>query len=146
MSTDLSGNFPAVQLPRESERKLEACLCRSQHSQLSRPSPAAPAMFTAHMRQVKGGEGAGSTSVVLALQRKPGTVDLPAVLTLGRQKEEDQGFKVRLSYMKLCFKTSNNKEIGAIPYSVSCRAGSSLTWAEKVARLVECLSGKHKTV
>lgn len=71
---------------------------------------------------------------------------MPAVLTLRMQKEEAQGFKAKLSYMKLCFKNSNNKEIRAIPYSVSCRAGSSLNWAEKVTRLVECLSGIHKTL
>lgn len=88
-------------------------------------------MFSAHMRQVKGGVGTGSRSVVLrspTQARHSGTY-MPAVLTLRRQKKEDQGFKAKLSYMNLCFKNSNNKEIGAIPYSVSCTAGSSLTWA-----------------
>lgn len=70
---------------------------------------------------------------------------MPAALAFSRQKQEDQGFKAKLSHMKLCFKNSNNKEIDP-SLTVSCRAASSLAWAEKVAPLVGCLSRIHKTL
>lgn len=70
---------------------------------------------------------------------------MPAALAFSRQKQEDQGFKAKLSYMKLCFETVTTKKLDP-SLIVSCRAGSSLAWAEKVAPLVGCLSRIHKTL